>query len=140
MPKSYLYSFGAFAVLTSLPAIFLFIVGIITFSITHLVFWGCVLAFIWLSFWAIKNNKPKSFFVTFSIVSAIWLLLLLRTIQRIQFVLVNGGMERADGAGSPLAFLIGVVYEQFFFIPACFVVFFGSWHLLNTMRGINNAS
>jgi hypothetical protein len=38
----------------------------------------------------------------------------LQLVGRIVFMLVEGGMERSDGMGSPLAFLIGMVAEFLF--------------------------
>ena len=35
----------------------------------------------------------------------------IKVLQRITFVLREGGMERVDGYGSPLAFLLNVFYE-----------------------------
>jgi hypothetical protein len=43
-------------------------------------------------------------------------------------------MERADGFGSPLAFLIGLVGEQLFFLPLCFSILFG----VLAIRGFKN--
>jgi hypothetical protein len=57
--------------------------------------------------------------------------------MQIHFVIENGGMERADGDGSPLAFLIGLLGEQLVFVPACFVLLTG-WFQVLTMRRINS--
>ena len=47
-----------------------------------------------------------------------WAAAVAETAERIGFVLREGGMEAADGAGSPMAFLLGVVFEQgFVFVP-----------------------
>jgi len=54
-----------------------------------------------------------------------WVLLFIRTVERINFVVENQGFERADGYGSPLAFSIGLIIEQFYFLPAFAVVIFG---------------
>ncbi len=51
------------------------------------------------------------------LVNLFWWPLLAQTIMRIGFVIENGGMERADGFGSPLTFLLGLVGEQIFFVP-----------------------
>ena len=39
------------------------------------------------------------------------------TVGRVIFVFNNRGFERADGQGSPLAFLIGFAMEQLVFLP-----------------------
>tara|TARA_B110000305_G_C19378460_1_gene608266 strand:+ start:473 stop:901 length:429 start_codon:yes stop_codon:yes gene_type:complete len=49
--------------------------------------------------------------------------------QRITFVLREGGMERADGYGSPLAFLLNIVYEAWCFgIPAVLIAIVAKLH------------
>ena len=71
----------------------------------------------WLIYEGVKRNNILAF----------WFILLLQTTNRIFFIMENNGMERADGQGSPLAFLMGMIIELLFFIPLCFVVSFG-WH------------
>ena len=39
---------------------------------------------------------------------------------RLEFIFINGGMEGPDGYGSPLAFLIGLIFEQTFFTLSSF--------------------
>ena len=65
----------------------------------------------------LNRQKPYAFIVSFSFISLLWIPLLYQTYARVIFVIENGGFERADGYGSPLAFLIGIVFEQIFFIP-----------------------
>jgi len=65
----------------------------------------------------LNRQKPYAFLMSFSFISLLWIPLLYRTYARVIFVIENGGFERADGYGSPLAFLIGIVFEQIFFIP-----------------------
>ena len=73
---------------------------------------------LWILFYKyLKNQKPYAFIVSFSFISLLWTPLLYRTYERVVFIIENGGFERADGYGSPLAFLIGIVFEQIFFIP-----------------------
>ena len=65
----------------------------------------------------LKSQKNYAFLVSFFMVNLFWLPLLYRTYERVVFINENGGFERADGYGSPLAFLIGMTFEQIFFIP-----------------------
>ncbi len=65
----------------------------------------------------LKSQKNYAFLVSFLMVNLFWLPLLYRTYERVVFINENGGFERADGYGSPLAFLIGMTFEQIFFIP-----------------------
>ncbi|WNZ25370.1 hypothetical protein HJG54_22630 [Leptolyngbya sp. NK1-12] len=123
--KRYRTAFLLFAILVSVPAAFLFLVSISKLSIPHLLFWGAVLLVVWGSYLGIKQNKKITFWLSLLPTTALWLLLLARTVQRIQFVVANGGMERADGYGSPLAFLVGLIGEQLFFLPSSLVVVIG---------------
>lgn len=123
--KRYCTAFLLFAILVSLPVAFLFLGGISKLSITQILFWGTVLLVVWRSYLGIKQNKKISFWLSLLITTALWLPLLARTVQRVQFVVENGGMERADGYGSPLAFLVGLMGEQLFFLPSSLVVVFG---------------
>ena len=138
IPIGYKKAYLIFSLIVSVPAIFLFIVGLLKFSITHLAVWGGWLLAIWLSYSYIKKNNTFIFWLSLIALSTMWLFLLNQTIQRIIFIIENNGMEQANGYGSPLAFFIGMLGEQLFFLPASFVVFFG-WktvynHLINNNK------
>jgi len=123
--KKYRNSILALAILISpLAALFIYI-GIKKVSITHLLFWGAVLVVSWGLYFYLLKDSLLSFWLSFALVNIVWWPLLLQTVRRIIFVIVNQGMERADGAGSPLAFLLGLVGEQIFFIPLTFAMIFG---------------
>ena len=94
-------------------------------SLTHLGFWGGMLATWWGAYIYLRKGSKRAFWLSFGLTNLFWWPLLWRTEQRIIFVIENGSMERADGYGSPLAFLIGVVGEQLFFWPLCFAMLFG---------------
>lgn len=43
--------------------------------------------------------------------------------QRLEFMAINEGMEGPEGQGSPMAFLIGFVFEQVFFtLPSIYIL------------------
>ena len=67
---------------------------------------------------------------TLGIVSGLLALVWAFTIfQRVAFVLREGGMERADGYGSPLAFLLNIVYEAWCFgLPAVLIAIVAKRH------------
>lgn len=75
---------------------------------------------------------------SFLVAVVVWLPLLYQTIRRIKFVLANGGMERSDGQGSPLAFLFGLVMEQALFIPLTAVVLVAIFHWLRPNKTLNS--
>jgi len=78
----------------------------------------------------LKKQTQKAFIVSFILVNILWLPLLYRTITRVLFMFENGGMERADGYGSPMAFLLGLIFEQIFFIPLTILVMSGLYFIL----------
>jgi hypothetical protein len=128
--KSYRIAFLISAILISLPSAFLIVVGVVNLSASHILFWGGILVLWWFAFWNLRRDAKWSFGLTFILVNLFWWPLLGRTAQRVIFVLENGGMERADGYGSPLAFLIGLVGEQAFFLPLTVTLFFGCMVLM----------
>jgi hypothetical protein len=123
--KKYRHSILALAILISpLAALFIYI-GINKGSITHLLFWGGVLIVSWGLYLYLLKGSCLSFWLSFALVNIVWWPLLLQTIRRVIFLIVNQGMDRADGGGSPLAFFLGLVGEQIFFIPLTFAMIFG---------------
>lgn len=115
--KNYKRTLLLASIVISLPSGFLIWVGIVTSSVSHLVFWGGMLGLWWGTYFCVQYDKRFSFWGSFLLVNLFWWPILGKTILRIIFVVENGGMERADGYGSPVAFLIGLVGEQLFFIP-----------------------
>jgi hypothetical protein len=132
--KDYKIAFLISALAISLPSAFLVVVGVVNLSATHILFWGGVLFVWWFAFWNLRQGVRRSFGLTFLLVNVFWWPLLARTAQRVLFVLENGGMERSDGYGSPLAFLIGLVGEQAFFLPLTATLFFGCMVLIRSNK------
>lgn len=72
----------------------------------------------WLVGLTLVMNSGAGFFTAFAMVGGLWLMGGYVTVRRTLFVIENQGMERADGLGSPAAFLIGLIFEQcFLFVP-----------------------
>ena len=113
----YKIAFLFVSIMASVPSTFLFWVGIKNLSLSHLFFWGGMLLLWWCTYIYLRMDKKFSFWWSFLLINLFWWPLLAQTIRRILFVIENGGMDRADGYGSPMAFLLGLVGEQFFFIP-----------------------
>lgn len=123
--KSYRRSVFATALIISFPSLFFVLIGIMKLSLSHLVFWGGLLVLWWGTYAYLRHGTKRAFWLSFGLVNLFWWPLLWRTLNRIVFMIDNGGMELAGGAGSPLAFLIGFIGEQLFFLPLCFSMVFG---------------
>lgn len=105
------------AAVISLPSTFLIIIGILNLRPGLLLVWSGMLILWWSAYFYVRYDRRFSFWGSFLLVNLFWWPLVVQTVRRIAFALENGGMERADGHGSPLAFLIGIVFEQAFFLP-----------------------
>jgi len=91
--------------------------------------------FLWMQTYVyLKKQTQKAFIVSYMLVNILWIPLCYRTVTRILFILENGGMERADGAGSPMAFLLGLTFEQIFFIPLTILFIQGLFFILEKGR------
>lgn len=87
-------------------------------------FSGFLLLFI-RTYICLKKSSKKSFIFSLVLSNFVWLVLLAQLVMRIIFVYQNNGMERADGYGSPLAFLIGAIIGMYFFVIFTFTVVLG---------------
>jgi len=91
--------------------------------------------FLWMQTYNyLKKQTRKAFIISYFLVNILWIPLLYRTVTRILFIFENGGMERADGYGSPMAFLLGLIFEQIFFIPLTLLVIYGLYFILLKKR------
>jgi hypothetical protein len=65
------------------------------------------------------------------LVAVPWTLALVQTVRRAAFVARTGGLEHPSGRGSPMAFLLGVLFEQLVcFLPLTVV----GWLVWRAMR------
>lgn len=132
--KSYITTFKIAAAIISLPCSFLLAVSVINFNAFDVVVFVGLLSLFWGVDWLLYTGKRFAFAVSYLLAVALWLPLLYRTIKQINFLLQNGGMERSDGQGSPLAFLTGFAIEQFFFVPLSAVVIAGIMYRLRSNK------
>jgi hypothetical protein len=123
--KKYRNSVLAFAIVISPLSVFFMYAGINKASGAQVMFWGGTLIVSWALYMYLLRGSRLSFWLSFTVVNIVWWPLLLQTINRILFVIENHGMDRPDGGGSPLAFLLGVMGEQLFFIPLTAAMIFG---------------
>ena len=81
----------------------------------------------WLVGLTLHFQSKAGFLAAFVMVSGLWLLAFYQTVRRIIFIIENQGLERADGMGSPLAFFLGLAFEQvFLFVPMSILLGLGT--------------
>lgn len=118
------------AVLVYLPVfVFLFIVGAVNGNfIQVMVFLGLIfcLAIFCYRLWKEKYLPKYVCGIGSALFGLIWFF---QVFRRIEFILREGGMERADGYGSPLAFLVGMIFEGLILaIPAVILMLIAIRH------------
>ena len=124
--KAYKQSFLVSCIIVSIPVVFLTIVSIVNHEISTAMFIvSGVMCLWWFVYSCLSRSIKHSFTLSFVLTNVLLLPLVAQTIRRIVFIIVNGGMERADGYGSPMAFLLGVIFEMFYFLPLSFTEAFG---------------
>ena len=114
--------------LTYLPVCgFLLIVGVLNVNFTQLAV--CLFALLCLSIisyrlWTEKYLPKVILGAGSAVLGCLWII---QAVRRIEFAVREGGMERADGFGSPLAFLIGVVSEGLILGVPAVILFLITW-------------
>jgi hypothetical protein len=124
--------------LISLPCILFLVTGIFWGNFMPALIPGVISAIWWGAYFLLRTNKKYVFSVSLMIVNLFWWPLLVQTIRRMYFVIENDGLEGANGYGSPLAFLLSLTFEQFFFIPISMVMARAVVEILKKLR--TNAS
>lgn len=72
----------------------------------------------WIAAGYLRRGRPPRLAPVMLLIAVPWTAALAQSIGRLAFVVREGGLDRADGSGSPMAFVLGVVFEQcFVFIP-----------------------
>ena len=92
------------------------------------------LVLLWLPSLALRRGWRWAFPVSLSVAALAWLPLLAQTVARAGFILRHGGMDCAGCEGSPMAFLMNMVFEQWFFLPLSAVLLAGVAHLRQARR------
>lgn len=123
--NSYRRSLLITALIISIPSFLFVLVGIMSLHVFQLIFWGGMLLLWWGAYTYLRQGSKRAYWLSFCLVNLFWWPLLWLSFNRVMFIVENGGMDLAGGAGSPLAFLIGFIVEQLFFLPLCFSMVFG---------------
>ncbi|WP_155237933.1 hypothetical protein [Teredinibacter turnerae] len=85
---------------------------------------------LWVGSFKASNGNKQGIAISCGIAALLSLPMVSRLIQRVVFVLENGGMEQADGYGSPLAFIIGLSFELVLFLPLFCLFLVSAWCLI----------
>ena len=132
--KKYIKIYKIASIIISIPLVWGLFLNFIRFSPIGLGISALSLFVFWGSYRLLKAKKSFAFATSYIISSIGWLLLLYQIIRRINFMIENNGMERADGYGSPMAFLINFMAEIYFFIPLSIIVIAGLVSLIQRSR------
>ena len=81
----------------------------------------------WIAGGYLRRSRSPKLAVPLVLIALPWLAALAQTMRRITFVAREGGMEGADGAGSPMAFVLGMVFEQGLVLIPLTVIAFRLW-------------
>ncbi|WGO99476.1 hypothetical protein QFX18_05295 [Saccharophagus degradans] len=130
--KIFQYLYKVITIIFTLLCIWLVFVGLATGNFVQVGVGVVVCFLLWVgSIKASKGNR-QGIVISCGIAGLLSLPMAYRLIQRVVFVLENGGMERADGYGSALAFIIGLSFESLLFIPLFGLFLVGAWYLVRS--------
>ena len=136
--KKYINSFFILAIILSIPASIFLIVALINLNIKQIIFNLIILLIIWSIYFKLKTQNKFIFWISFIPITIFWSILLIQEIRRVLFIIENNGMDSANIPGSPLAFLIGFIFELAYFIPLTFVFFNGIKYLKSSKNFKDN--
>jgi hypothetical protein len=111
-----------------LPAVF----AVSALSRDPLGIWSNALGGFALAWWIVggqlRHGRSRALVPAMLLIALPWAAALAQTMRRIAFVLREGALDGPDGYGSPMAFVLGVVFEQgLVFIPLT-VIAVRLWH------------
>lgn len=119
-----------------LPQLFFLYIGFSSATLYHFLFIFVPLSLFLGTFIYLTYDKPFSFWLSFILVNLLWWPLFFKLALRAVFVIMHLGMDGADGMGSPLAFLIHLVYELVLFVPLSFIFITGSWLIFKNRSAV----
>lgn len=125
--------------LISIPSLLLFGIGVVGLNFALAAIWSGVMFLWWGAYYHLRSSTKRAVWLVLCLVNLFWWPLLWRNWIRIVFVIENGGMERADGYGSPAAFFFGLVHEQLFFLPLSFSLIYGIVAILTLNKSVTSA-
>ena len=129
--KKYIRSFFILSVVISLPFIFFIFIGLTKMDIKMVTVFLGIMIIYWSVYFQLKKEKKYFFWISFVPILFLWILLFIQEIRRVLFIFENIGMEKANGLGSPLAFLLGMSFELILFIPLSYAFISGILYLRN---------
>ena len=132
--KRYIKIYKMASIMISIPLAWGLFLNFIRFNPIGLTVSALALFAFWGSYRLLKARQRFSFSISCIVACMAWMLFLYQIIRRINFMIENNGMERADGYGSPMAFLINFMAEIYFFIPLSIIVIAGLVSLIQRSR------
>jgi len=127
--KAFKYLYRVVATLFTILCLWLVFIGIANGNFVQVGVSVLVCILLWVGAFKAGNRNNRDIAIACGLPALISLPLVYRLFQRVVFVFENGGMERADGYGSPLAFIIGLSFELVLLIPLLCLFLVGFWYL-----------
>lgn len=128
--EQYKQSFLISAIVITVLSIMPFLNGLFELDLVVVSIFGGIPCLWWFASDCLQKSRKSSFAFSFTLVTLACCMLLTRLIMRRMFVIQNGSMEEADGYGSPMAFLLGLAFEMFFFLLFSVIAWQGLFVLL----------
>lgn len=128
--KLYNHSFLVDTIIISIPTIFFIYVSLYNIIVNGkkpigVFFLVGILCLFWSIYICLRKSSKGSFIFSYLLVNLLWWPLFIHAILRIIFIIQNGGMERADGYGSPVLFLFNFLLEMIIFLPLTYTIVLG---------------
>lgn len=128
--KAYGYTYRAVAIIYMLPLLWLLFVGSVAGNIIQIFGYLAAGVLLWVGERKACSRRVQGVAVSSLVLAVLCVPLVYRLVRRAEFVSENGGMERADSYGSPLAFLVGLIFESALLAPLVCTLLFGLFLLI----------
>ena len=132
--KTYKFTYRVIAIIFTLLLLWLVVVGFASQNYLQVGISLLICFLLWIGALKAGKDNIRDLLISCSIPAVISLPIAYRLFERVYFISTNGGMERADGYGSPLAFLIGLSFELVLFIPMVCLFLVGLRYLIRGAR------
>lgn len=123
--SNYKLAFLTIGILITAISVMPFMGGLFELNPVQILTFGGIPCLWWFAYNGLQKSRKGAHASSLTLVCLMCGLLLTGLIQRQMFVVRNHSMEGPNGEGSPLAFLLGLAFELFFFVLFAIVAWLG---------------